>query len=284
MLDCLIIGGGAAGLTAAIYLARYQRSVQIFDSGASRAKLIPKSHNYPGFSSGISGPELLELLADQAASYEIVPVRQAITGLARLEGGFHATYEGGERRARTVLLATGIVDVPPPIERHDEAVHRGFIRYCPVWDAFEARDRRIAVFGSGDEAVKKAEFLRAYSRHVTLLGNNKVPAESRIATLPASALTAAPDGIYAETSEGQKRFDILYPSLGCKPASDLGRHLGAAINDVGCLKVDEHQCTTVAGLYAAGDVVSDLHQIAVGEAHAAIAATHIHKKLPNRIR
>jgi thioredoxin reductase (NADPH) len=71
----LLVG---AGLTAAIYLARYQRSVQIFDSGASRARLIPKSRNYPGFSSGISGPELLELLADQAASYEIAIVRQAI--------------------------------------------------------------------------------------------------------------------------------------------------------------------------------------------------------------
>jgi thioredoxin reductase (NADPH) len=66
--------------------------------------------------------------------------------------------------------------------------------------------------------------------------------------------------------------------------ADLARALGADCNDVGCLKVDEHQRTTVEGLYAAGDVVSDLHQIAVATGHAAIAATHIHKQLPPNFR
>jgi thioredoxin reductase (NADPH) len=79
-------------------------------------------------------------------------------------------------------------------------------------------------------------------------------------------------------------FDIVYPALGCDVRSGLAAELGAATTEVGCLKVDGHQRTTIEGLYAAGDVVSDLHQIAVATGHAAIAATHIHKSLPCNFR
>ena len=80
---------------------------------------------------------------------------------------------------------------------------------------------------------------------------------------------------------GQREtFDVIYPALGCTVRSELGTHLGAQHKASGCFKVDEHQRTTVDGLYAAGDVVSDLYQIAVATGHAAIAATHIHNSLP----
>jgi thioredoxin reductase (NADPH) len=79
-------------------------------------------------------------------------------------------------------------------------------------------------------------------------------------------------------------FDVLYPALGCEVRSTLATNLGDRCNDVGCLKVDEFQQTTVKGIYAVGDVVSDLHQLAVGAGHAAVAATHIHKTLPRNLR
>ena len=79
-------------------------------------------------------------------------------------------------------------------------------------------------------------------------------------------------------------FDVVYPALGCEVRSELASGLGAKTNNVGCLEVDSHQRTTVAGIYAAGDVVSDLHQIAVATGHAAIAATHIHKSLPEKFK
>ena len=69
MLDCLVVGGGPAGLTAAVYLARYRRSFRVIDAGDSRARLIPTSHNYPGFKD-IGGPELLQRLREQALSYD----------------------------------------------------------------------------------------------------------------------------------------------------------------------------------------------------------------------
>ena len=83
VLDCLIVGGGPAGLTAAVYLARYHRSVAVYTEGKSRAALIPKSHNYPGFPGGISGTELLKLLVRQAKFYGLPVVQARITGLQR---------------------------------------------------------------------------------------------------------------------------------------------------------------------------------------------------------
>ena len=110
MLDCLIVGGGPAGLTAAIYLARYRRAAVIVDEGASRAALIPASHNYPGFK-GIAGPDLLARLRDQALLYGAALEHGRVTTLQRRpRRGFLARWQGREVAARTVLLATGLVD------------------------------------------------------------------------------------------------------------------------------------------------------------------------------
>ncbi|MEA2822589.1 MAG: thioredoxin reductase [Bradyrhizobium sp.] len=289
-LDCLIVGGGPAGLTAAIYLARYRRNVVVFDSGESRAALIPESHNYPGFAHGISGGKLLGILAGQAETYGVRIVRSPVISLARREGGFVAVYSGGEVAARFALLATGIVDAAPELEGLDKAISEGSIRYCPVCDGFEAIDRKIAVLGSGDDAAAKARFLRTYSKNVTLLSQSAgalKEAEKQSASEngyaiegPVTGLTRSQHGIRARLGSRHLDFDIVYPAMGCDVRSGLACTLGAATTDVGCLKVDGHQRTSVEGLYAAGDVVSDLHQIAVATGHAAVAATHIHHCLP----
>ena len=287
VLDCLVIGGGPAGLTAALYLARYNRSVTVFDAGRSRAEWIPRSRNYPGFPSGVSGHELLLLLRKQASSYSISLINARVDGLDRNGEFFEASFEGGTARARTVLLATGIVDLEPAIEGHDEAVHLGLIRYCPVCDGFEAADKRIGVYGAGSGAVNKAKFLRSYSREVAFvpsaddaLDEHDLRASGIKLVCPGSGLRIEQRGIVVSCDDGDVAVDVLYPALGCKAGSIRATRLGAQSNDAGCLDVDAHQQTTVPGIYAAGDVVSDLHQIAVGTGHAAIAATHIHKTLP----
>jgi thioredoxin reductase (NADPH) len=293
-LDCLIIGGGPAGLTAAVYLARYRRKVMIVDSGESRAALIPESHNYPGFTHGISGRKLLGLLKQQAETYGVVFFKSRITNLKAGQQGFVGEYDGNEVSASFVLLATGIVDVHPKMKDIDKALSDGSIRYCPVCDGYEATDRKIAVLGSGDDAVGKAKFMRSYSRDVTLLWQEGKPVQdgSTHSILsagiaiegPVDELTLNRTQVRARVGARHLDFDIVYPAMGCEVRSDLASALGAATTEVGCLKVDEYQRTTVQGLYAAGDVVSDLHQIAVATGHAAIAATHIHKSLPDKFR
>jgi thioredoxin reductase (NADPH) len=116
MLDCLIIGGGPAGLTAAIYLARYRRAAVLVDDGASRAALIPASHNYPGFN-GIAGPDLLARLREQALLYGANLEHGRVTTLQRRpRGGFRVRWDDKEIAARTVLLATGLIDESPNVE------------------------------------------------------------------------------------------------------------------------------------------------------------------------
>jgi thioredoxin reductase (NADPH) len=106
----------------------------------------------------------------------------------------------------------------------------------------------------------------------------------QIAAAPVE-LTRAKDGVVLACRDGRRyELDVLYPALGCTIRSSLARELGAAVADVGTLKVDDHQETTVEGLYAAGDVVADLHQLSVAMGHAALAATAIHRTLPPNLR
>jgi len=288
-VECLIVGGGPAGLTAAIYLLRFHRKVLLVDSGDSRATWIPQSHNHPGFV-GISGTELLSRLRNQAIRYRVRLLRDEITALRFEDGAFIGNLSSGRSvKALKVLLATGLIDSVPNIPVPEGAQERALIRYCPVCDAYEATDARLAVYGPVELARSKCFFLRSYSKHVTLLpitvgctDPELIEAGVRVATsIPESfRLTERAIGVLFRSGEAME-FDAIYPALGADVRSDLARSLGARTNDAGCVEVNTKQETTVAGLYAAGDVVSDLHQLAVAEGHAAVAATAIHNSLPS---
>jgi thioredoxin reductase (NADPH) len=292
VLDCLIIGGGPAGLTAALYLARFNRRIVLVDGGASRAAWIPTSHNFPVFSEGIGGPEMLARQRENLAQYGVTPLPAHVSGLIRQPGCFVATLEGGssvrQLRARRVLLATGCVDIEPELPNLPDAVRRGLLRYCPICDGYEARGRRVAIFGHGARGLGEAVFVaRSYTKNVTLitLGETLSPEDDqrarehgiRVITAPIETLEVEGDRINAVRAGGQEhRFETLYSALGLKVRSDLALALGAEHDEVGALIVDDHNRTTVPGLYAAGDVVRGLNQIVVAMGHAAIAATDIH--------
>jgi thioredoxin reductase (NADPH) len=265
--DAIVVGAGPAGLTAATYLARFRRRVLVLDGGASRATWIPESHNTPGFPHGVSGVELLRRLTEQALEFgvELRPARAE--DLARVAEGFEVGAGDGALAASCVLLATGVIDRKPELERLDEAIHRGLVRMCPICDAYEAIDKKIAVLGDGDLAVREAAFLRTYSNDVTV-----VASDAPLRFTETEVRLAEPGG-------RGRTFDHLYLALGCEMQSGLAIAAGAGHDDVGNLVVDTHQMTSVAGLYAAGDVVRGLNQIAVATGEAAIAATAIHNRL-----
>ena len=128
ILDCLVVGGGPAGLTAAIYLSRYHLDILVVDGGKSRASWIPTSHNHAGFPDGISGKELLRRMRDQAQLYGTRIEDGQVTRIERGEDGlFTAEYGSGPVKARTVLLATGVTNRRPPMdeELHDAALAAG---------------------------------------------------------------------------------------------------------------------------------------------------------------
>jgi thioredoxin reductase (NADPH) len=290
MLDCLVIGGGPAGLLAAVYLGRYRRSVQVIDAGESRAATIPESHNYPGFF-GIAGSELLRRLNAQARQYGAELMSGRVTSLRKKGKSFVATSSGSDVNARFILLATGLVDHCPPIEGQPAECPSEVIRFCPICDGYEAMDRRVGVLGDIKAGGKKALFLRTYTKDVSLFLTDETAdvewqekltkAKVRIVGELQQVRQGTEKTVTVATQQGEiHEVDALYPALGCNVRSDLATGLGALSTANGNLEVDDHQRTTVDGLYAAGDVVTDLHQLSVAFGHAAIAATDIHNRLP----
>lgn len=292
--DCVIIGGGPAGLMAAIYLARYHLSVTVFDDGTSRAATIPITHNHAGFPGGISGEDLLMRMRVQALTYGAEILQERVSALTGRLGEFAVRFGDHNLPARTVLIATGVINRPPTIlkNKHDDAVRRGLIRYCPVCDGFEVTDKKIAVIGQGAKAFQEAVFLRSYTRHITLLSpgppNLEPGHRARLDELgiPIAAgsleFELEQDAIAVRTSETKYRFDSVYPALGSKVRSELASEVGAALTGEGCLRVDDHQRTNVRGLYAAGDVVIGLDQISHAVGQAGVAATTIRNDLSDQ--
>lgn len=293
MDDCIIIGAGPAGLTAAIYLARFHLKIRLFDCGTSRAALIPCTHNHAGYPDGISGKDLLARMAEQAEKFGAVRELAEVTALRTAETGFVARVGERDCPARAILLATGVVNHRPQMDEalHAEALARGLLRYCPICDGYEVTDRRVGVIGTGAKGTNEAIFLRGYTADVTLIAPE---AEHDLPDELAAELDEAgvkrihgPCGNYAiegnqlafDTAQGRLAFDSVYPALGSRIRSGLAIQAGARAAEDGCLEVDDHQRTSVPGLFAAGDVAKGLDQISHAMGEAGVAATTIRNML-----
>ena len=294
LLDCLIIGGGAAGLAAAMYLGRYRRRALVVDDGGSRLAMIPRSRNVLGFPDGIAGPELLERMRLHAERFGAARELGRVERLALMpDGSFEADAGSRRLRARKVLLATGARDIEPDIPGLAPSLKAGQVRYCPVCDGYETKGQRVAVLGKEVHGLRESAFVAGFGNQVTWLSIGSQGAVSgadlahlrklgvRIVDREPRQIRCDPGNcVTVEMGDGQTlTFDVLYPALGLTHASQLATGLGARAQDDGQLEVDEHCQTTVAGLYAAGDVASGLNQINVAAGQAAIAATAIHNSL-----
>jgi thioredoxin reductase (NADPH) len=296
MDDCIIIGAGPAGLTAAIYLARFHLSIRLFDSGSSRAAMIPCTHNHAGYPEGIAGKALLGLMLAQAEKYGAHREEKKVTAIEPAGENFEVVTDHGRYRARTVLLATGVVNHRPNIlpDVHDPALERGLFRYCPICDGYEVTDKRVGVIGTGDHGTREALFLRGYTRDVTLISpeaEHLLDAacaakldEAGIARVqgPCGGWAIEGDQLALDTARGRMAFDSVYPALGSRIRSRLAVAAGAKASEEGCLEVDDHQRTTIPGLFAAGDVVKGLDQISHAMGEAGVAATTIRNLLSER--
>ena len=296
-LDCLIVGGGPAGLTAAIYLARFRRRFALVDAGESRARWIPRSHNHPGFVHGVGGAELLERLRRQLARYPSATLEGTVETMTRRpDGTFEASVGGAALVAATVIVATGIVDRAPALVGVDEATARSAVRQCPICDGYEVIDRRVAIVGGDSHALGEAMFLLGYTSSLTVLtlGAPLAAAPHEIAKAEAAGIIVDERPIAgADLAEGRlarlhftdgsvATFDAVYAALGSEKRNGPARGLGVALTGDGCIRTDAHQRTSVEGCWAAGDIVTGLDQIAVAMAQAEIAATDVHNRLRRR--
>ena len=294
-LDCLIIGAGPAGLTAAIYLARFHLSLRVVDEGRSRAGWIPCTRNVPGFPDGISGNELLERMRAQAEKYGAAFTRGRVSRLDRSGPVFEAEWGEGSASARTVLLATGVRNRRPDMdeELHDDALARGLIRYCPICDGYEVTDKKVGVIGSGSHGVAEAMFLRGYTADITLIAPDKAHAlapadQERLQALGIKTVDGPSRGVAPARGLHRRRrpprattrstASIRRWARTC--TTELAAQVGVELSaETGCILVDSHQRTSVPGLYAAGDVVLGLDQISHAMGEGGVAATTIRNDL-----
>lgn len=292
-LDVIIVGAGPAGLTAAIYLARFRRTLRVFHDGQSRAGWIPRTQNHPGFPDGIVGTDLLARIRAQAERFGADIVEGRVEAITPDADGFVVSVDGQDHRARAVLVATGVVDKVPNLHGVEDAVRRALLRICPICDGFEVAGQTVAVIGDDALGAREAVFLTTYTDDITLLHTGEakaLPASERdrlagagitLIEGPVSSLAFHTDRKTAicMSKLGEHRFDAVYSALGVRPRCDLAVGAGATVGEDGRLTVDDHQETTVKGLFAAGDLVRGLNQITTAEGEAAIAATAIHNRL-----
>ena len=292
-LDCLIIGGGPAGLTAAIYLSRFHLDIMVVDGGKSRAAWIPTSHNHAGFPDGINGEELLRRMKEQAQLYGTRIEIGQVTRLEKSDDGWVAEWGSGPVTAKTVLLATGVSNRRPPMDMalHDDAMARGLIRYCPICDGYEVTDKKVAVIGTGERGTAEARFLRSYTADLTLVSPDlpheldddaRAELKDMGVTLidgPVTAIDPGEETIALVTENGRHDFASVYPALGSDTHILLAEMVGASLAGDACVKVDSHQRTGVSGLYAAGDLVHGLDQISHAMGEGGVAAVTVRNDL-----
>ncbi len=293
-VDCLIVGGGPGGLTAAIYLARFHRSFRLIDAGESRASWIPRSHNHPGFPEGVNGVELLERMRAQLAKHGSTPENASVTSIScRPDGTFAAKIGPETVMARHIILATGVVDIEPPLPNALEAVRRGLVRQCPICDGYEMTDRKLVVIGRNEAGIGEALFLRTYTADITVvtLGQPLTVSGAIRAQIEENGIKVIETPLEDIAMEGQRiarltfadgaalTFDSIYSALGIHPRADLAAMLGVKLQSDNRIVTDAHQRTSIEGCYAAGDIVTGLNQLGVAMAQGEIAAVDIHNRL-----
>jgi thioredoxin reductase (NADPH) len=293
--DSVIVGAGPAGLSAALYLARYLRRPLVLHDGTARAARIPESFNVPGFPGGVCGADLLARMTGQAEQFGARLIETKIVGAERSGDHFALQAEDGHRwTARTLILATGIElhQVDMPTDQHEAAIRAGVLRYCPICDGFEYRDKRIVVVGCDEQGAAEALFMRHFSEQITLVPRafSELDPATRaeleragIAVIERRIACYAPSSeamvIYLEGLDEPLNFDLMVPGLGVTPRAELARQLGVAVNHKGCCDERALFDSGVPGLWVAGDVLEGLDQISVAIGHGAIAATRAHNWL-----
>lgn len=296
--DCLVVGAGPGGLSAALYMARFLRRVLVLHDGTSRTLRISTTHNVPGFPDGVAGPDLIRRMTEHATRFGAQVRETEVSSASRVEDRFELETREGERlSAPTLILATGLFmnQISLPHEVHEAAMRAGVVRYCPICDGYEHGGDRIAVVGCDEQGAKEALFLRRYSSDVTLVPrafNALDPQERR--ELEQAGITTVEHALDRFELHGNSMhvhlrgqgspmvFDVVYPALGTRQRTELAQSLGVVLNDQGAVDARSPYGTRVAGLYCIGDIVDGLDQISVAMGHGAIAATRAHNYLRTR--
>jgi thioredoxin reductase len=296
LYDVIIVGGGAAGLSAALMLARCCRRVLVCDSGRYRNAASAGVH---GFLSrdGIQPLELIRAAREQLKPYGVEVRDVTVASILPRKEGFEASMENGLKvSGRRVLLATGVVDRLPEIDGI-EALYGKSVHHCPYCDAWEHRGRPLAVYGKGRRGMGLAVSLKSWSPDVVLCTNGPASLSHQqrdeldaldipVRTEPIARLEGrdgALERIVFKTGETLERGAMFF-NTGQRQTCGLASQLGCAFTHRGAIKTDKFERTNIPGVFAAGDCSRNVQFVAVAAAQGAIAAEAIHQELQEEER
>jgi thioredoxin reductase len=294
MYDVVIVGGGPAGLSAALVLGRCRRRVLLCDTGTPRNQRARELHGYLT-RDGIPPLDLLRAGRDELKPYGIELRDVRVSGLTQIPSGFSVTMANGDTTdARAVLIAAGVTDALPDIPGLNECYGIS-AHHCPYCDGWEEREKTIVVIGHGASGTALALAMKTWSDHVLLCPHGRAQLQPlHRAQLAAHAVEVREGRITAvEHERGHVRFislargeriscDAIFCSTRQIPQSDLPRALGCELTKQGLVKTDRLGHTCVPGLYVAGDASYDVQFVVVAAAEGAKAAVAINKALQAR--
>jgi len=305
LFDCIVVGGGPAGLSASLFLARYRRRVLTFHHNSPRNLYSHGVHGFLGHH-GILPTELLARGREEVTQHGGLLIEGCVTEAEQLgDEHFRVSTGGGANvqqvfEARRILLATGLRDLTPDCPGFRDFYGKS-VFHCPDCDGFEVTGKRVAALGSGEKIVKFVLNLLTWTRDLTVVTNGEETSDAHRQKLDSLGIGLTRNRIASlEGDSGGKQLqrirfddnevlecDALFFNLGTEPASDLHSQLGCDLDESsGLVKVDSQQQTSVKGVYAAGDLTPNSQLAVVAAAEGAMAAVHIHKSLiePERQR
>jgi thioredoxin reductase (NADPH) len=290
--DAIIIGGGIAGLSAAIYLGRAMRRALVLDAEESLACWEPEVQNYFGFPDGIDGRKLLKRGREQAKKFgaEILVDEVETARIANSEIIVHGRHV--QFRAKRLLIATGLYHLPPKFAGVNECIGHSLF-FCKDCDGYKVRDKAIAVVGRNNEAVEYALGLTIYSPTVIIATNGEKPLwdeqhsawieeyQIPIYSSPILEIEHKRGHCSAMHFEDQKtaRLDFIFTTRGDIYYNQIAKQLGVNLDQDGQIIVDRCQQTNIPNVYAAGCITQANCQMIIAAGHGAAAAQAINRSL-----
>lgn len=291
--DVAIVGGGPAGLTAAIWLGRYLRRVVVIDAGDPRNWETRGIHGYLGLE-GITPAELRGRGRDDARKFGATLIDATVSTVDRLDDDlFRVTLESGTTlTAARILLAIGVRDVWPDVPGLEKC-YGDTAHVCPDCDGYEARGRKTVVIASGRKAAGLALALTTWTREIVICSNGTPAGMStevmaKLDALNIPIIEAPIESI--RSSGGEARAlelqggmcldcDQIFFAIGQEPSDDLGAQLGCNRDEIGRIVTDLHFHTSVRNVYAAGDIIHGPQMAIAAAGIGAVAALAIHHSL-----